>query len=46
MWDEDRAVYVAAGLDLLALRGSEVAEVVSFLDADFTAFGLPVELAG
>jgi RNA polymerase sigma-70 factor (ECF subfamily) len=46
MWDEDRAVYVAAGLDLLDLRGSEVAEVVSFLDADFTAFGLPVELAG
>ncbi|GAA3471995.1 sigma-70 family RNA polymerase sigma factor [Nonomuraea roseola] len=44
MWDEDRARYVAAGLDLLALRGTRVAEVVSFLDADFLAYGLPAEL--
>jgi len=44
MWDEDKAVYVAAGLDLLALRGTRVAEVVSFLDAHFPTFGLPEEL--
>ncbi|MQA82847.1 MAG: sigma-70 family RNA polymerase sigma factor [Streptosporangiales bacterium] len=44
-WDADRAVYVPAGLDLLALRGTEIAEVVSFLTADFGAFGLPAELA-
>ncbi|MFC6016608.1 sigma-70 family RNA polymerase sigma factor [Plantactinospora solaniradicis] len=44
LWDEDRASYVAAGLDLLALRGTRIAEVVSFLDADFATFGLPVAL--
>ncbi|MEU8380596.1 sigma-70 family RNA polymerase sigma factor [Streptosporangium sp. NPDC048865] len=44
MWDERRAVYVAAGLDLLALRGTRIAEVVSFLDADLPTFGLPSEL--
>jgi RNA polymerase sigma-70 factor (TIGR02960 family) len=44
-WDDDRTAYVPAGVDLLVLRGDEVAEVVSFLDADFTAFGLPTELS-
>jgi RNA polymerase sigma-70 factor (ECF subfamily) len=37
--DGDR--YVPGGLDLLALRGGRVAEVVSFLEADLTQFGLP-----
>jgi RNA polymerase sigma-70 factor (ECF subfamily) len=46
LWDGDRGRYVAAGLDLLALRGTRIVEVVSFLDADFTTFGLPVELPG
>ncbi len=45
LWDKDRAVYVPAGLDLLTLRGTRVAEVVSFLEAEFPAFGLPVEPA-
>lgn len=36
--------YVPQGLDLLVLRGSAIAEVVSFLEADFAEFGLPVEL--
>jgi RNA polymerase sigma-70 factor (TIGR02960 family) len=40
--DGDR--YVPGGLDLLTLRGGRVAEVVSFLDADFTPFGLPAAL--
>ncbi len=44
MWDDSRAVHAAAGLDLVVLRGRRVAEVVSFLDADLTAFGLPAEL--
>ncbi|WP_020666059.1 sigma-70 family RNA polymerase sigma factor [Amycolatopsis nigrescens] len=43
-WDEDKCVYVAAGLDLLTLRGTEIAEVVSFLTADFGLFGLPAEI--
>jgi RNA polymerase sigma-70 factor (ECF subfamily) len=41
MWDEERGVHVPAGLDVLVVRGRRVAEVVSFLDADFAAFGLP-----
>ncbi|WP_319018512.1 sigma-70 family RNA polymerase sigma factor [Microbispora sitophila] len=44
LWDDDRGVYAAAGLDLLALRGPLIAEVVSFLDAHLPAFGLPAEL--
>ncbi|XVQ16086.1 sigma-70 family RNA polymerase sigma factor [Spirillospora sp. CA-255316] len=45
-WDGDRGAYVPAGLDLLVLRGARITEVVSFLDADFPAFGLPGELPG
>lgn len=33
--------YVAGGLDVLAVRGGLIVEVVSFLEADFTEFGLP-----
>ncbi|RKR87018.1 RNA polymerase ECF family sigma subunit [Micromonospora pisi] len=44
LWDKDRGGYVAAGLDLLVLRGTRVAEVVSFLDASFPAFNLPLTL--
>ncbi|MBF8189866.1 sigma-70 family RNA polymerase sigma factor [Nonomuraea sp. K274] len=40
----DGAAYVPAGLDVLVLRGTRVAEVVSFLDAGFAAFGLPDSL--
>jgi RNA polymerase sigma-70 factor (ECF subfamily) len=45
LWSVERGAYVPAGLDLLALRGRQVAEVVSFLDADFPSFGLPAQLA-
>jgi hypothetical protein len=39
--------YVAAGLDLLELRGTQIAEVVSFLQPEiFAAFGLPAEVPG
>jgi RNA polymerase sigma-70 factor (ECF subfamily) len=44
LWQDGR--YVAMGLDLLVLRGPAIAEVVSFLDADFSDFGLAAELTG
>ncbi len=45
MWDYGRAAYVAAALDLLALRGTEITEVVSFLTPEiFSMFGLPDEI--
>ncbi|AXB43733.1 sigma-70 family RNA polymerase sigma factor [Amycolatopsis albispora] len=40
-WDEEQGVYLPCGLDLLAVRGDRIAEVVSFLDADFSRFSLP-----
>ncbi|REE96415.1 sigma-70 family RNA polymerase sigma factor [Thermomonospora umbrina] len=46
MWNEARGVYVPAGLDVLMLRDGLVAEVISFLDADFPMYGLPAELQG
>ncbi|MDP9842619.1 sigma-70 family RNA polymerase sigma factor [Streptosporangium lutulentum] len=45
MWDEDRAAYIATGLDLIALRGPRIADVVSFLTPEiFALFGLPDEI--
>lgn len=43
-WLDD--AFRPAGLDLLRLRGDRIAEVVSFLEADFADFGLPGELLG
>ncbi|MFG2004231.1 sigma-70 family RNA polymerase sigma factor [Spirillospora sp. NPDC048911] len=43
MWNQDN--YVPAGLDVLVLRDGLVAEVISFLDADFAVYGLPAEPA-
>ncbi|WP_022887664.1 sigma-70 family RNA polymerase sigma factor [Glaciibacter superstes] len=45
MWDDEKNVYVSGGLDVLTIWGDKIAEVVSFLTADLTAFGLPKELA-
>ncbi len=45
LWDDDAACFVPGGLDVLTLRGSRVAEVTAFLDADLTRFGLPFRLA-
>jgi RNA polymerase sigma-70 factor (TIGR02960 family) len=42
LWDVDR--YVPGGLDVIVVRGSEIVEIVSFLEADFSAFGLPEEV--
>ncbi|MFI6909831.1 sigma-70 family RNA polymerase sigma factor [Nonomuraea sp. NPDC050394] len=44
MWDAERDAYVPTGLDLLRLRGARIAEVVSFLRADFSEYGLPTSL--
>ena len=45
-WDPAAFVFTAAALDLVAVRGTGVAEVVSFLTpAVFPTFGLPMELA-
>lgn len=41
-WDGSR--YVPGGLDVLTVRDGLVSEVVSFLEADLTLFGLPAEL--
>ncbi|WP_371406335.1 sigma-70 family RNA polymerase sigma factor [Kribbella sp. NBC_00662] len=40
--DGDR--YRPGGLDVVVLRGSAIVEVVSYLEADFTSFGLPSSL--
>ncbi len=42
LWDG--VAFVPAGLDLLTVREGLVAEVVSFLTADFPSFGLPGNL--
>jgi RNA polymerase sigma-70 factor (ECF subfamily) len=44
-WDEERRAYVAFALDVLTLRGAQIAEVTAFLDGGiFEQFGLPEEL--
>ena len=44
LWDDAAGAYVPGGLDVLTLREGRVAEVVAFLSADFTRFGLPARL--
>jgi RNA polymerase sigma-70 factor (ECF subfamily) len=41
LWDSAAGAYVPGGLDVLTLRDGRVAEVVAFLTADLTRFGLP-----
>jgi RNA polymerase sigma-70 factor (ECF subfamily) len=44
-WDEDKASFVPRVLDVLTLRGSQIAEVTAFLDPElFPRFGLPQTL--
>ncbi|WP_233515310.1 sigma-70 family RNA polymerase sigma factor [Marinitenerispora sediminis] len=45
LWDGARRRYLPAALDVLTVRGTRIAEVVSFLGADFAVFGLPAEIA-
>ena len=44
MWDHAAGAYVPGGLDVLALRDGCVAEIVAFLTADLTRFGLPTRI--
>lgn len=45
LWDDERGVFVAAGLDLVEFRGTKIAEVMSFLMPEiFDRFGLPDEV--
>jgi RNA polymerase sigma-70 factor (TIGR02960 family) len=44
MWDVDADAYVPGGLDVLTIRDGRVTDVVAFLSADLTAFGLPARL--
>jgi RNA polymerase sigma-70 factor, ECF subfamily len=46
LWNPDRSVFSAAALDLIAVRGDRIAEVVSFLSpALFPKLSLPMEIA-
>ena len=44
LWDDAAGAYVPGGLDVLTIEDGRVAEIVSFLSADFTRFGLPATL--
>ncbi len=42
LWDEEAAAYLAWSINVLTLRGSQIADVTSFLSPDhFARFGLP-----
>jgi RNA polymerase sigma-70 factor (ECF subfamily) len=41
---DDAGAWVPGGLDVLTLRDGRVAEIVAFLDADLTRFGLPARM--
>ncbi|MGN6793221.1 MAG: sigma-70 family RNA polymerase sigma factor [Streptosporangiaceae bacterium] len=44
LWDEAAGAYVPGGLDVLTLLDGCVAEIVAFLTADLTRFGLPTRI--
>jgi RNA polymerase sigma-70 factor (TIGR02960 family) len=44
LWDGSADQYVPGGLDVLTIRDGRVAEVVAFISADLTRFGLPASL--
>ncbi|HKN52982.1 MAG TPA: sigma-70 family RNA polymerase sigma factor [Amycolatopsis sp.] len=44
LWDHDAGAYLPGGLDVLTLHNGQVSEIVSFLTADLTDFGLPADL--
>ncbi len=41
LWDDDTQQFVPGGLDVLTIRDGRVEEIVAFLTADLTRFGLP-----
>jgi RNA polymerase sigma-70 factor (ECF subfamily) len=44
LWDEAANAYLPGGLDVLTIQHGQVAEIVAFLSADLTDFGLPASL--
>jgi RNA polymerase sigma-70 factor (TIGR02960 family) len=44
LWDDAAGAYIPGGLDVLAIKDGRVAEIISFLSADLTEFGLPATL--
>ena len=44
LWDDDADAYVPGGLDVLTIHDGRVAQIVAFLSADLTDFGLPASL--
>jgi RNA polymerase sigma-70 factor (ECF subfamily) len=45
LWDEERAAYLPASLEVLTLEGTQVREIHAFVFPElFPAFGLPAEL--
>jgi len=44
LWDDAAGAYVSGGLDVLTLLDGCVAEIVAFLTADLTRFGLPARI--
>jgi RNA polymerase sigma-70 factor (TIGR02960 family) len=44
LWDDDAGAYLPGGLDVLTIRDGRVAQIVAFLSADFTDYGLPASL--
>ena len=44
LWSDRESAYLPCGLDLLTLRADGVAEIVSFLEAAFSSYGLPDRL--
>ena len=44
LWDDASGGYLPGGLDVLTIRDGRVAEIVAFLSAALTAFGLPATL--
>jgi RNA polymerase sigma-70 factor (ECF subfamily) len=45
LWDDATALYVPGGLDILTIRDDHITDVISFLAADLTKFGLPAHLS-
>jgi RNA polymerase sigma-70 factor (TIGR02960 family) len=44
LWDETVNAYISGGLDVLTIHEGRVSEIVAFLSADLTDFGLPGSL--
>jgi RNA polymerase sigma-70 factor (TIGR02960 family) len=44
MWDDTAEAYLPGGLDVLTVQDGRVGEIVAFLSADLTDFGLPASL--